>query len=181
MTDLWGIAGRLAARLALVGIDTPLALKGADPRFVRERLSVVVERMVHELRGDSCLHLEEHAPDPKSIMASRSFGRPVTNANEMREAVASHATRAAEKLRQQRLVTASLMVFVETNRFRPDERQHCATQAVRLPGELGHGAADPRRPGGPRRAVASRISLRGGQRDAARAACGRYRAGRPVR
>jgi DNA polymerase V len=133
LTDLWGIAGRLAARLALVGIATPLALKRADPRFVRERFSVVVERMVHELRGDPCLHLEEHTPDRKSIMASRSFGRPVTDLNEMREAVASHATRAAEKLRQQRLVTASLMVFVETNRFRPDERQHCATQAVRLP------------------------------------------------
>jgi hypothetical protein len=47
----------------------------------------------------------------RSIMASRSFERPVTALQELREAVASYTARAAEKLRRQHLATASLMVL----------------------------------------------------------------------
>ena len=40
LTDLWGVAGRLAARLGAIGITTPLDLKRGDPRLIRERLGV---------------------------------------------------------------------------------------------------------------------------------------------
>ncbi len=62
LTDLWGVAGRLAARLRNLGVADPLALKHADPRFIRERLGVVVERLVLELRGIPCLALERITP-----------------------------------------------------------------------------------------------------------------------
>jgi DNA polymerase V len=58
LTDLWGIAGRLAERLRAIGIMTPLELRDADHRLIRERFSVVLERMVLELRGVACLGLE---------------------------------------------------------------------------------------------------------------------------
>jgi DNA polymerase V len=102
LTDLWGIAGRLAARLSALGIATPLDLKNGDPRLIRERLGVVTMRLALELRGVACLDLEREIPDRKSIMASRSFGQPVTTLAEMREAVAAYTARAAEKLRGQR-------------------------------------------------------------------------------
>ena len=51
LTDLWGIAGRLAARLKAIGIETPLDLKRGDPRLIRERLGVVTVRLALELRG----------------------------------------------------------------------------------------------------------------------------------
>jgi DNA polymerase V len=99
LTDLWGVAGRLAARLKEVGITTPLDLKRGDPRLIRERLGVVTLRLALELRGVPCLGLERDIPDRKSIMASRSFGRTVTTLAELREALASYTARAAEKLR----------------------------------------------------------------------------------
>jgi DNA polymerase V len=133
LTDLWGIAGRLAARMTMLGIMTPLDLKRGDARLIRERLGVVSMRLALELRGTRCLHLEQDIPDRKSIMASRSFGRPVTALAEMREAVAAYTSRAAEKLRRQHLATANLMMFVETNRFRPDDAQHHASRTVHLP------------------------------------------------
>jgi DNA polymerase V len=133
LTDLWGVAGRLAARLAAIGITTPLDLKRGDPRLIRERLGVVTMRLALELRGVPCLDLERDVPDRKSIMASRSFGRAVTPLAELREAVASYTACAAEKLRRQHLATAHLMVFAETNRFRPDEAQHHAARTVHLP------------------------------------------------
>ena len=133
LTDLWGVADRLAARLNAIGIYTPLDLKRGDPWLIRERLGVVTARLALELRGVGCLDLEHEIPDRKSIMASRSFGRPVTSLPELREAVASHTARAAEKLRRQNLAVAHLMVFIETNRFKPDEAQHYAARPVRLP------------------------------------------------
>ena len=119
--------------MAAIGINTPLDLKRGDLRLIRERLGVVTLRLALELRGVPCLALEQDIPDRKSIMSSRSFGRPVTTLAEMREAVASYTARAAEKLRRQHLVTARLMVFIETNRLKPDEKQHCTSRSVHLP------------------------------------------------
>ena len=133
LTDLWGVAGRLAAKLGLLGIETPLDLKCADPLFLRDRLGVVTLRMAMELRGVACLDLERSPPDRKSIMASRSFGRAIAALPEMEEAVASYTARAAEKLRRQKLATAHLVVFIETNRFKPDDPQHYAARPVKLP------------------------------------------------
>jgi DNA polymerase V len=133
LTDLWGVAGRMAQRLTELGITTPLKLRESDPAFIRERFNVVMQRMVLELRGVSCLDLEDHVPDRKSIIASRSFGRPITTLQEMEEAVASYVARAAEKMRRQNLATAHLCVFVETNRFKPTDPQYNVSRAIRLP------------------------------------------------
>jgi DNA polymerase V len=63
-------------------------------------------------------------------MASRSFERPITTLPELRDAIASYTARAAEKPRLQSLATASLVVFIETNRFKPDDAQHYAALPV---------------------------------------------------
>jgi DNA polymerase V len=133
LTDLWGIARRLAERLHAIGITTPLELRDADHRLIRERFSVVLERMVMELQGVACIGLEEVTPDRKSLVASRSFGQAVETRAGLEEAVSIYTARAAEKMRRQNLATASLAVWVETNSFKPNERQYNASKAVRLP------------------------------------------------
>jgi len=133
LTDLWGVAGRMALRLQDLGITTPLQLREADPSMVRGRLGVVMERMALELRGIPCHGLIELNPVNKSILASRSFGRAVTERYELEQAVSSHVERAAEKLRRQNLCTSVLSVFVRTNPFKPQERQYSASHAVTLP------------------------------------------------
>jgi DNA polymerase V len=133
LTDIWGIAGRLARRLMDIGIASPLALKQTDARFIRERFSVTLERTVRELQGIPCIALEEAPPDRKTIMASRSFGRLVTARREMEEAVASYATRAAEKMRRQSLAAGRVMIFVQTNPFRPQDAQYAREHQVQLP------------------------------------------------
>jgi DNA polymerase V len=133
LTDIWGVARRLSERLHAMKIKTPLELRDADTRAVRQEFGVVVERIVEELRGESCIELDEVPANKKSLVASRSFGRPVTTLQEMQEAVASHMSRAAEKMRSQRLATANIIVFVETNRFRPQDPQYSNSQTVNLP------------------------------------------------
>lgn len=133
LRDLWGIAGRTERRLNEIGITTPRQLRDADPQFIRERFGVVMQRMIMELRGIPCINLEDGTPDRKSVMASRSFGRPVTTYQELSEAVSTYTSRAAEKIRRQNLSTAHVAVFVNTNSFKPEDPQYYATKDIRLP------------------------------------------------
>jgi DNA polymerase V len=133
LDELWGVGRRLAPRLCAIGITNPLMIKQADARFIRERFSVVLERTVTELRGITCIETEDAPPSRKSIMASRSFGQAVHTRREMEEAVATYTARAAEKLRRQQLAASRLVVFVMTNRFRPQDAQYSREQTVHLP------------------------------------------------
>ena len=124
-SELWGVAGATAAKLATLGIHTAGELSRAPLQVVRKRLGVVGERLALELRGVSCLEMEEVQEPRKNICSSRSFGRPVEFLDELREAVAAHAARAGEKLRRENLAASSIHVFLLTNRHKPDEPQHC--------------------------------------------------------
>jgi DNA polymerase V len=133
LTDLWGIAHRMATRLTTLGFDTPLKLRDANPSHIRDRLGVVMERMVLELQGMPCHSLVQTAPANKTIIASRSFGRAVVNPHELAAAISSHVERAAEKLRRQGLTAGAIKVFVTTNPFKPQEPQYAASKGIHLP------------------------------------------------
>jgi len=122
--DIWGIGRRLAARLDRLGITTALELKNADPKFIRARLGVVVERTVLELRGTPCLALEMTVPAQKGIMVSRGFARRVTEYRDIEAAVASYVSRAAEKLRRQGLSTNKLTISLRTSPFAPASERY---------------------------------------------------------
>ena len=122
--NLWGVAGRLEKRLAALSIYTAGQLSRAKLALLRKSFGVVTERMAMELQGISCLELEEITPDRKNICCSRSFGRPVEDLEELREAVATHASRAGEKLRRQGLAASAVCVFLMTNRHRADLPQY---------------------------------------------------------
>ncbi len=112
-------------------IHSVLDLLQASPQAMRQQFSVVMERLCYELRGVSCLRLEEVAPAKQQIIASRSFGKLVTSQAELAQSVATHAARAAEKLRNQDSVTGALTVFIQTNPFKQSEPQH--HQSITVP------------------------------------------------
>ncbi len=122
--EVWGVGRRYAARLAAFGVRTVADLAALPPASVRQAYGVVLERTVLELLGISCIPLEE-APAPKqSIAVTRSFAEPVDRIEVMREALAAHVTRAAEKLRQGGLTAGLLQVFAHTSPFaRPPQGQ----------------------------------------------------------
>ena len=132
VAELWGVASRLERRLAELGIRTAGELARAEPAVLHRRFGVVVERMALELQGVSCLPLEVLQAPRKNICVSRSFGRPLEDLEDLREAVATHATRAAEKLRRQRLAASAVQVFLQTNPHRPELPQHFSACAREL-------------------------------------------------
>ena len=123
LEDIWGISKGWANRLKSIGINNPFQLQQSDPRKVRKLTSVVGERIVYELRGNSCLALEEIV-NKKSITVSRSFGNMINDKYNLKQALANHVARAAEKLRHQDSLCGEICVFINTNRFRKKDLQY---------------------------------------------------------
>jgi DNA polymerase V len=132
VADIWGIGPGYTRRLKAHAITTALQLRDAHDRWIRQQLGVVGQRLVWELRGISCLPLALCPPPKQSLMVSRSFGRPITTLIEMREAVATYMTRAAEKLRRHQVAAGVLTVFLMTNRF-TDEPHYTNSVTIPLP------------------------------------------------
>lgn len=131
--DVWGIGPRYATMLVQQGITTAWDLRGADLGWVRAKMTVVGLRTVLELRGQPCIPLDQEPQVSQQIVRSRAFGSPVRTLRELEEAVAMHTSRAAEKLRAQRLAAHRLNVFIRTNPFVPTDRQYANSTTLRLP------------------------------------------------
>ena len=114
---LWGIARGWSERLNSIGIYKASELRDASPPIIRKHLSVVGERILRELKGQSCIDLEAIQPK-KNIMSSKSFGKPLTKKESIEEALSNYAARACEKLRKQNSRAQAVHVFIKTNGFR---------------------------------------------------------------
>lgn len=129
--DVWGIGRATTQKLAAISVTTAAALHNLDPRLARQLGTVVLERVVQELRGIPCQALELVAPARKGMAVTRSFGQPMTERERVLEAVAMYATRAAEKLRTHSLVAGQLAAFLHTNPHKAGAQYHGA-RSVRL-------------------------------------------------
>jgi DNA polymerase V len=133
INEIWGVGRQLTAKLEAMGIKTVRQLRDADSRMIRDRFSVVLERTIQELRGISCMDLEEVTPDRQQIISSRSFGTLIYDLADLEEAVASYTARAAEKLRQQDSLAGAVQVMIRTNVFKPEVPQYQKAVTVPLP------------------------------------------------
>ena len=131
--EVWGIGRKIRARLEGMGMTSVRQLRDADAETIRAQFSVVVERTVRELRGVSCLDMQEVVPDKQQIISSRSFGQLIYDRADLEEAVASYIGRAAEKLRAQDSLAGAVQVYIRTNIFKPEVPQYQRAITVPLP------------------------------------------------
>jgi DNA polymerase V len=131
--EVWGVGRRLSEQLAQLRIKSVADLRAAPVKAIRDRFGVVMERTCNELRGISCLAMEEIAPPRKQIVSSRSYGERVSTLREIEESVSMYMARATEKLRGQNSSCGAVHVFVETDRFKVDEPQYNNGRTVPLP------------------------------------------------
>lgn len=113
--DLWGVGSRSAKKLEALHIQSAWDLRNMPEEWARKHLGGVVGvRLIRELRGEPCLMMDEYK-DKKMIATTRMFGRTVTSLTDIKEAIATYTSRAAEKLRRQYSAAAAIQVFVVSN------------------------------------------------------------------
>ncbi|HYP03355.1 MAG TPA: Y-family DNA polymerase, partial [Cyanobium sp.] len=115
--DVWGIGRKLSRWCRLRGIADARALRDMPAGELRRRCGVVGLRLQQELVGHSCLPLVSVAAAKQETCVSRSFSTPVETLAQLREAIATYLSRAAEKLRRQRQRAGAVTVFVRSSPF----------------------------------------------------------------
>ncbi|ACL61786.1 Y-family DNA polymerase [Methylobacterium nodulans] len=131
--EVWGIGRASLAKLEALGVDTVADLRDLDPRPARQALTVVGERIIHELRGRACLPLEIVPARRKGCAVTRSFASRVTEQADLEQAVSAHATRLAEKLRRDGLATTQITVFYHTSEHDRGDPKRSVSTVVHLP------------------------------------------------
>ena len=124
VNEIWGVGRRLNKRLISQKVLTTFDLINMNIEQVRKQFSIMLVNTIRELKGESCIPLD-NAPSPKKqIVVSRTFSTRVTELDYLEEAVSDYAARAAEKLRKEGKTCKMLSVFIRTNPFRKQDIQH---------------------------------------------------------
>ncbi|HBO5971032.1 DinB/UmuC family translesion DNA polymerase, partial [Ectopseudomonas guguanensis] len=131
--EVWGIGRRLSTRLGAIGITTALQLADYDHKTLRRLFNINVERTARELTGEGCFALDDSPEPKKMIAATRSFGQRIYDLAGLEEAVATYASRAAEKLRAQQQYCQLLQVFIRSSAFAQGAERYSRAATVPLP------------------------------------------------
>ena len=114
ISDVWGVGYQYAEKLRdMHAIYTALDLSKRNEEWAKAHLGGVVGvRLLKELKGECVSRMEEALTNKKMIVTTRMFGSPVSTIAEIKEAVATYTSRAAEKLRRQYSAAKVISVFV---------------------------------------------------------------------
>jgi DNA polymerase V len=115
--EVWGIGHNLSKHLNQLGIYSAYELMKMDIRFTRKKFGVVVERTVRELRGESCIQIDDKIEPKKQIVVSRSFKGKIDSLESLKPLISNFAVRAGEKLRNEKQKCSKVSIFISTSRF----------------------------------------------------------------
>ncbi|MDQ0521508.1 DNA polymerase V [Methylobacterium gregans] len=133
VAEVWGIGRASLAKVEALGVDTVADLRDLDPRPVRKAMTVVGERIIHELRGLACLPLELMPAQRKGCAVTRSFSSRITDRATLEQAISTQATRLGEKLRRGGLATNHVSVFYHTSEHERGDPMRSVSNTVTLP------------------------------------------------
>ena len=132
IADVWGIGPRHTATLSYYGIRTAWDFTQKSEGWVRKLFTVTGVRTWKELRGISCISVDE-LPHKQSVCTSRSFAdQGLTTLADLEEAVSNFTAQCSRKLREQHTVCAAVTLFAYTSRFRSDLPVDCIHRTVHL-------------------------------------------------
>jgi len=118
--DIWGVGYQYAEKLRRHNINTAYDLSKQDIVWANKHLGGVTgSRLIRELKGIESIGMKEELINKKMIATTRMFGSPVTELKDIKEAIATYTSRAAEKLRRQYSAANIINVFIV-----PKEESH---------------------------------------------------------
>lgn len=131
--DIWGIGFGNAKRLQNKGVQTAYEFIQLSDDWVKRNMSIVGLRLKKDLEGEPTILLEEEVQNKKVIATTRSFEFTFSDKENMKERIATFASRCAEKLRMQTSSCNVVMVYLKSDRNKRNEEQHRANRMLTLP------------------------------------------------
>ncbi|RZG66872.1 Y-family DNA polymerase [Acinetobacter bouvetii] len=110
VSEIWGIGRKISKKLDSYNILSCYDLTFANEHHLAKQFSVLIARTIRELKGQSCIALDAPGIPSKQILSSRSFAKPLTDKEIIKQAVIFHVGRAHIRLSKQQQLCASLHV-----------------------------------------------------------------------
>ena len=133
INDVWGVGQKLTRFYIKNGINTAYQLKNKSNDWIKKNTNILGLRTAIELKGLFCISLEMYEEKRKNCCVSRSFGKNVTQLEELSEAITTHCLNAAEKIRSDNQTTKRITIFIKTSPFQKDGNYYANSQDVDLP------------------------------------------------
>ena len=131
--DIWGVGRQYKKLLIKNGITTANDFCKLPDQWVKKNMSILGLRLKKDLKGCSCIGLDEENPDKKSIATTRSFKEVIKEYWELEERIVTYASICSRKLRYQNSNCKSIMVFIRTSSHLPIDQQYYNSSMVNLP------------------------------------------------
>jgi DNA polymerase V len=112
--EIWGIGHQYATKLKeMYAVFTGYDLAKKTIEWGHKNMGGVTGvRMIKELQGEPAKGMEQQLTEKRMIATTRMFGHNVNNIHDIKEAVATYTSKAAEKLRRQNSAANVISVFV---------------------------------------------------------------------
>ncbi|MEI8059163.1 MAG: Y-family DNA polymerase [Ferruginibacter sp.] len=112
--EVWGVGRQYAQKLMeMNAVFTAFDLTKKTEEWAKKNLGGIVGiRLIKELKGESANEMKDELVIKKMIATTRMFGTPVKTITEIKEAIATYISRAAEKLRRQQSAASIINVFI---------------------------------------------------------------------
>lgn len=131
VSAIWGIGKKTAVKLNDFDIITVQQLIQQPVGWMRKQFGLNVVKTIYELQGTPCIHLDD-MKSKKAIMSSRSFSKPITQLNELSEALSTYAAIATEKCRAQHGLAQGMCVYITTSRFKEKKDYYAKQKTLKL-------------------------------------------------
>jgi DNA polymerase V len=132
VVEIWGVGEKYEKFFRRSNIFSAFDLKNSNENRIKEHLGVMGQRLVLELKGTVCYPINQNPETKKEITTSRSFGRPVVTYEDLEQATTSYVSNVALKLRKQKSLAQSLLIFVMTNKYAKGPK-YVNYKIIRLP------------------------------------------------
>ena len=110
--EVWGVGYQLVKQLQSYQIYSSLDLTFANEHHMVKAFSVVMARTIRELKGQSCIQLDDPGIPTKRILASRSFAQALSDIDAIKQALIFHLNRAHRRLMKQEQLCACVQVLL---------------------------------------------------------------------
>ncbi|WP_025566086.1 Y-family DNA polymerase [Psychromonas sp. SP041] len=116
-SDVWGIGKKTNEKLKQNGVVNVRQLSELNIKNLPVGFNVELDRTIQELNGTACKLWDSVRADKLQIFSTRSLGARITSIESLNQALAKHASIAAEKARKQGSLCGTLLVFAANSPF----------------------------------------------------------------
>jgi DNA polymerase V len=131
--EVWGIGRKWAKKLKNIGVESVGQFINTNEYTVRKLMNINGVKTRLELQELYCHPIQKRLKPKKNIASTRSFGKDVSEFNQLGEAMYTYIKNGVKKLSQNKLLANKVTIFVSGNYHKGDKYHHSKVIKLQTP------------------------------------------------